>query len=136
MEEEDVTQQIWFRGEGERDVSLFLKRWTFNDPLGDSVRPTAEDEEGPLWLDDEGQTPGSRAADSTTFEVDTWLVFFPPPPLSPADSGIRPVPQRVPGLSVTAAGDYGRMIPVICTFTDTRVVWYINSSLDIDINIM
>lgn len=31
---------------GQHDVRYFLKKWTFNDPLGDSVRPTAEDEEG------------------------------------------------------------------------------------------
>lgn len=26
---------------GQRDVRYFLKKWTFNDPLGDSVRPPA-----------------------------------------------------------------------------------------------
>lgn len=31
---------------GQRDVRYFLKKWTFNDPLGDSVRPSAEDEDG------------------------------------------------------------------------------------------
>lgn len=31
---------------GQRDVRYFLKKWTFNDRLGDSVRLTAEDEEG------------------------------------------------------------------------------------------
>lgn len=61
---------------GQRDVMYFLKKWTFNDPLEDSARPSAGGWGGTplLWLDEEGQTLGSHAADNTAL-VDTWFVF-------------------------------------------------------------
>lgn len=90
VEEEDMAEQIWFRG----GSVMWGASWR-NEPL--MIRlgfsPTASRGRGGmplLWLDEEGQTLRSPAADGTAL-VDTWFVFSglsrppPPPPLAPLD---------------------------------------------------
>lgn len=83
---------------GQRDVRFFLKKWTFNDPLGDSVGLTAEDEEGRRCSDYTKKVKISALMQLTAQHHSLQL----PPLLPPPGQEISNSTLRVSTLSMAA----------------------------------
>lgn len=112
VEEEDMAEQIWFRG----GSMMWGTSWR-NEPLmillGIQGLPL-------FWLDEEGHFRFHAAVDNVAFRVDTWFVFS-TPTLSSGQE-ISSTPQRRAALNmVPAAGDGERKSHLQDHFKDIKM---------------